>query len=386
MPILALGFRPFYLGAALFAALAVPAWFAAYRGWFVLGGGLPGVAWHAHEMLFGFAPAVIAGFLLAAVRNWTGRPTPTGRGLASLFGLWLAGRVVMVVGPASVAIVVDVAFLPVLALVLGIPILRSRNTRNLFVPAILVLLAIANLAFHLAYRDSTLLVTPAVAIRVAADALTCLMAVIAGRVIPAFAANAIDGLHPRRWPVIEWLAIGSVVLIALADILSIWWLPPAWACAAILTFAAVTHLVRLLGWQPWRMRHNLLLGVLPISYCWIPIYLALRGWPPESQLTIAPLALHALVIGAMAGLMLSMMTRSALGHTGRALTAGRREAAIFLAIHAAAIARVAVPFVWPAAHTLSVGVASALWTVAFATFAIGYWPILTRPRIDGKAG
>jgi uncharacterized protein involved in response to NO len=337
-------------------------------------------------MMFGFAPAVIAGFLLAAVRNWTSLSTPTGVALAGLVAVWLVGRIAMFTGPPDLAMVVDVAFLPVLAAALGSRIWRSRNYRNLFVPVILLLLALANLAFHLAYRGSLAATIAPIAVRVAADALVCLMAVIAGRVIPAFAANAIDGFEPRRWRSIGSIAIGLLVLITLLDIASVWWRPGVTMTRTLFVLAAVIHVVRLAAWKPLAMRHNLLLVILPISYAWIPVYLLLRGWLAGSAMDLPPLALHALVIGAMSGLMLSMMTRSALGHTGRPLIAQRREAVIYLAVHAAAVTRVVFPLAWPAAHTLWVGIASVLWAVAFATFAIGYLPVLAAPRADGRPG
>jgi uncharacterized protein involved in response to NO len=150
--------------------------------------------------------------------------------------------------------------------------------------------------------------------------------------------------------------------------------------------AGGVHILRLAGWKPWTMRRDLLLVILPVSYAWIPVYLLLRGSLATAAMELPPLALHALVIGAMGGLMLSMMTRSALGHTGRALVAQKREAAIYLAIHAAAVVRVALPSLWPAGALVWVGVASLLWSTAFAIFAIGYWPVLTKPRVDGRPG
>jgi len=385
----ALGLRPFYLAAAIFAALAVPAWYAAYRGWLIIGGAFPALAWHSHEMLFGFAPAVIAGFLLAAVRNWTNLPTPSGGTLAGLLALWLAGRICMLIAPAVPAMLVDAAFLPVLAVLLAQPIWRSRNLRNLFIPGILLLLAGANAVFHLAYHGTLPVSVASIAIRVAADTLACLMAVIAGRVIPAFAANAIKGLAPRRWPALEAIALGLLVLIVLLDCASAWEQPPAELSRLLILLAGTAHAVRLAGWKPWAMRHNLLLVILPISYGWIPIYLVLRAWlaaPGLPGLDLQPLALHALVIGAMGSLMLAMMTRSALGHTARALLATRREAGIYLAMQGAAVTRVLLPLAAPAAYGLWAGIASVLWTVAFATFAVGYWRMLSSPRLDGRPG
>jgi uncharacterized protein involved in response to NO len=388
--LLALGLRPFYLAAAIFAALAIPIWFAAYSGWLILDGGLPGVAWHAHEMLFGFAPAVIAGFLLAAVRNWTNLPTPTGASLVALLAVWLAGRVALLTGPPTLAMIIDAAFLPVLAAVLALPILRAKNLRNSFIPLILALLAAANVALHLAYRDPQWSAAAPIAIRVAADAITCLMAVIAGRVIPAFAANAISGFKPYGFKggrgALDSIAIGLLVVVTVLDIATTWWTPPAAVSGPLFMLAGGVHIVRLAGWKPWAMRRDLLLVILPVSYAWIPVYLLLRGTLATSAMELPPLALHALVIGAMGGLMLSMMTRSALGHTGRALVAQKREAAIYLAIHTAAVVRVVLPSLWPAGALVWVAAASVLWSTAFAIFAIGYWPVLTKPRVDGRPG
>ena len=296
--LLSIGFRPFYLGAALFASLAIPAWYAAYAGWLPLEGPLPGLAWHSHEMLFGFAPAVIGGFLLTSVRAWTGRPTLEGVGLALLVSLWFLGRVLLVTGPAEVAIPFDLSFLPLLALALSIPLVRTGNWRNTFVIPILLGLGLLSAAHHGAYRGW---MNPVWAPRsqiVAVDLIAVLLAVIGGRVIPAFSANAVDGLQPRRWVGVEVLALGLLIGLILLD----------------LTGGAETFL-------PARAV-RVVLGV-------------------------AGLALHSLTVGAMAGLMLAMMTRSSLGHTGRTLRAGAPETLMFVSIHAAALARVAGPLTWP---------------------------------------
>ncbi len=276
-PFLSIGFRPFYLGAAVFGALAVPAWYAAFAGWMPVGAGLPGLAWHAHEMLFGFAPAVIAGFLLTAVRAWTGRPTPQDAPLAALFGLWAAARVLMITGPWPAAVAADVAFLPLLALTLAVPLWRSHNRRNAFVVPLLLAFGALSAVHHAAYHGWVHPLWAARAPTVAMDLVAVLLAVIGGRVIPAFSANAIRGLQPRRWPPVEWLAVGLLGLIALLDV-------SGWGAAlgmtglrALFALAAAIHLVRWLGWQPWATRGNGLLLVLPLGYLWLPAHLALRA-------------------------------------------------------------------------------------------------------------
>jgi uncharacterized protein involved in response to NO len=386
----ALGFRPFYLGAAFFGALAVPAWYGAFRGWTRVGGPLPDMAWHAHEMLFGFAAAVIAGFLLTAARNWTGRETARGAALAGLFGLWVAGRLLNLTGPAALAAWVDASFLPVTAAVLAVPLLRARNHRNLFVVPLLVALGAANLLHHAAYLGWA----PAefqplpqvVAVSAAAGLVALLMTVIGGRVIPAFSANAIPGLHPVRRGWLDWTVAGTMLAILLADLSPSRWGLPAGAFTALLAFAAAGHVVRLAGWRPWRTRADPLLLILPVSYAWIPVYLLLRAVLGAGVPGIPSIALHALTVGAMASLMLAMMTRSALGHTGRPLRAGAAELAIFGAIQTGALLRVAGPVLAPEFHALWVGLSSGAVALAFGVFAAAYWPILMRPRIDGRPG
>lgn len=377
---LSVGFRPFYLGAALFAALAVPLWYAAYAGWLALEPVLPGFGWHAHEMLFGFAPAVIVGFLLTAVRAWTGLPTPAGASLAALFLLWLAARILMMTGPGPLAVATDLAFLLVAALVLAVPLWRSGNRRNLFVVVLLLGLALLSAAHHGAYRGWLEAAWIPRAQTAAIDLVVLLLAVIGGRIIPAFSANAVPGLTPRRWVPVEVLAVGSLVGLAVLEAGALAErLPPA-AMSAWLFGAGLIHLIRLLGWQPWATRGNPLLLVLPLGYLWLPVHLLLRAVLDPAPGIMSPVALHAASIGAMGGLMLAMMTRSALGHTGRPLAAGGADGLMFASIHLAALVRVAGPLLWPDRYVTWIGLSALLWTVAFAAYAAAYAPVVTRPR------
>ncbi|HEX7036482.1 MAG TPA: NnrS family protein [Pseudomonadales bacterium] len=377
-----IGFRPFYLGAAVFATLAVPAWYGAYAGWLPFSATLPGLAWHAHEMVFGFAPAVIGGFLLTAVRAWTGRMTPAGATLAALFGVWVLGRVLMLTGPAPLAVAVDLAYLPLLALALAVPLWQARNRRNAFVVPLLLTLALLSATHHGAYRGWVDPLWAARSQTVAMDLVAMLLAVIGGRVTPAFSANAIRGLQPKRWPLVEGVALGGLALVILLDLTGFAAELPAWLLSFVFVLAALAHLVRWLGWQPWKTRSNVLLLVLPLGYLWLPVHLLLRASVDVVPGLMSPLALHALSVGAMAGLMLAMMTRSALGHTGRPLAAGPAETFMFAAIHLAALARVFGPLLWPAGYVTWVGLSAALWVLAFGAFAISYAPIVSRPRVD----
>jgi uncharacterized protein involved in response to NO len=379
---LSIGFRPFYLGAAVFAALAVPLWVASYLAGVTLPGRPNPYLWHMHEMLFGFAPAVIAGFLLTAVRNWTGRPTPSGRGLAGLFGLWVAGRILAFVAPPPLAASVDLLFLPVLATSLAIPLWRARNRRNAFVLAILAALWLANAMFQaatLGWAGTRILDT---SISVAADLILVLIAVIGGRVIPAFSANAIPGLQPRSWPLLSGIAIGLLILVTVIDLIGSRVPGLAGVYVGVLYLAAGAHLAQLTGWQPWRTRGNILLLALPLAYLWIPIHLALRAALGAAPGVLPPAAAHALFVGAMASMMLAMMTRSALGHTGRPLLAGMPEIVCFAAIHVAAVLRVFGPWAVSGHTPLILTLAGGFWTLAFAAFAVAYAPRLMAARRD----
>lgn len=385
-PILALGFRPFYLLAILYAAIALPVWMGVYFGIISADGYLAGIAWHSHEMLFGFVVAVIAGFLLTAVRSWTGQPTPTGVSLMVLAGLWLLARILMWTGPAALAAVVDLTFLPALALAVAIPIGRSRNRRNFKVLLILAGLGCTNLAFHLSKFGILPVGVDRLSVVVALDIVMILMAIMAGRVIPAFTANAVPGSSPKRLLGIEILALGSLVLILVAEIGSFWFPVSRLSWGVLFVAAALAHIIRLVLWQPAQTRHEPLLWMLPVAYAWIPIALIFRAAAVLPMGISETLAFHALTTGAMASLMIAMMTRSALGHTGRELKAGWTEISVFLLLQVAAVIRVGPGLIWPQQYPLFLKGSAALWSLAFVIFLWGYWGILSRPRIDGKPG
>jgi len=385
LPLLALGFRPFYLFAALFAIIAVPAWLMSFAVGMPLGDYQQGMIWHSHEMIFGFAPAIIAGFLLTAVRNWTGRPTPTGAPLAGLVALWLVARVLMLTGLSSVAALIDILFLPALAIAVGIPIWRSRNSRNYKILGVLTVLTLANVAYHLASLN---LIPPGFArtsMTAALDALAILIAIVGGRVIPAFIGNAVQGSSPRHIRSVEFVSVGALVVILIAGVVKPWLAVPHSAWLVIFVVAAVGQGIRLLLWQPFRARGNPLLWMLPIAYAWLPVSLALRALELQSIIPSGA-SIHALTIGAIASLMLAMMMRSALGHSGRPLLAGPAEVGAFVLLQMSVIVRVLAASVAPGMYREAMIVAGVTWTLAFVVFLFRYWPILTRPRIDGKPG
>jgi len=375
-----LGFRPFFLLAALLAALGVPLWTAEYFGLLPAGGFVTGVVWHAHEMVFGFAVAVITGFLLTAARNWTGLPTPTHGPLAALAALWLAGRVLMVSGPGWLAAVVDVAFLPAVALALWLPLQRSRN-RNRFFVALLLVLGTANFGFHLA-QIGVIPISPLVPVRFALYLVVIIVTIMAGRVIPSFTQNAIPAARIRRSRMVDLAAIWATAL-ALGSVLAD---GPAVIVAALCLAAAGLQAGRLWMWDPWCTRHRPILWILHLSYAWVPAGLLLMGLAVLTEAVPAMLADHALSVGAVGGMIIGMITRTARGHTARPLQASRPEVAAYALVHLAAGMRVLVPLAWPAGYGWAIAASSALWSAAFVLYLLVYVPILSRPRLDGKPG
>jgi uncharacterized protein involved in response to NO len=377
--VLRLGFRPFYLLAAAYAAVSVPLWAAQYAG-ALPAAGLAGPLGHAHEMIFGYTLAVIVGFLFTAVRNWTNLPTPTGAALAALALLWVAARVLVLTPWGWAAAAANVAFPIAAAAGIGIPLVRAGNKRNYFFIAVLLFMACAAAGTHLTHLG--VIELPAwLGIRVALDAVVFVIAVMAGRVVPMFTNNGVPGADATRHPVVEKLALGSVIALFAVDALQ----APTSAVVAVLAIAAGAHAIRLSLWHPWRTRGTPIVWVLHAAYAWLVVHLALRALGAV-EVVPAPLATHALTIGAIGGITLGMMTRTARGHTGRPLTADGWEVACYVLVMLAAVIRVAGPLLLPETYVRTVEGAALLWSAAFGIYAVRYWPVLTRPRIDGRPG
>lgn len=378
-PVWQLGFRPFYLLAALFAAVSIPLWLASYLGW--LPGGLQvGLGWHMHEMVFGFAVAVVVGFLYTAGRNWTGLATPHGAPLMALAGLWLAGRVAMACFPGLAAALADWLFLPLAAWPLYRVLRRAGNTRNLFLVGLLALLALANALYHAAALG-WLALALSVPVQAAILIIVLIESVIGARVIPMFTRNGAPGSTPVASPKRAMLAAACMAAAGIA------WLAGApGALTAPLSLAAgALSLASLLAWQPQRTLRVPLLWILHLSYAWIGIGFALLavaslGWLPASA------AFHALAVGSMAGLIIGMMTRTTLGHTGRPLKAGRAEAWMYWLIQLGALARLLAAAGPGALYVPALLAAGLCWSLAFALFALVYAPRLWRARVDGREG
>lgn len=375
----ALGFRPFYLLASVFAALSVPLWALQHAG--LLGHAyLAGPIWHAHEMLFGFALAVIVGFLFTAGRNWTGQPTPTGWRLGALAALWVLARVLVLTPHAAAAAAANVAFPLAAALALARPFLKAGNRRNYFFVGLLVLLACAAGFVHLA-QLGMLAVSGGLGIPVALDAILFILVVMSGRVIPMFTNNGAPGAGAARHPWVERAALGGVLALLAADALGL----RGDLTAVLVTAAGIAHAWRWALWRPWKTLRVPLLWVLHLAYLWVPVHLLLRGLG-EMGWVMPSLATHALTVGAVGGLVIGMMTRTARGHTGRALQADRYEIACYLLIALAAVVRVVLPLAVPAEVVRAALASALLWSTGFGIYALRYWPVLTRPRIDGRPG
>lgn len=374
-----LGFRPFYLLASAFAALSIGLWSLQFAGW--LGQPyLQGPLWHAHEMLFGFALAVIVGFLFTAGRNWSGLPTPTGVPLAALAALWVAARVLVLTPFGWAAALANAAFPLAAAAALAIPFVRAGVRRNYFFVALLVLMAAASLAFHLD-QLGMLRFPGGLGIQLALDMVLFIMAVMGGRVIPMFTNNGVPGANATRHPLVEKAALGSVLALLAADALQLhgtWLSVLAGACA-------LAHLARWVLWQPWKTLRAPLVWVLHAAYLWIAVHLALRALAEYAWVTPS-MATHALTVGAAGGLIIGMMTRTALGHTGRPLRASHHDVACYLLVAVSALVRVLVPWAVPAWTMHAVVLSAALWSGGFALYAMCYWPVLTRARLDGLPG
>ncbi len=377
-PLWQLGFRPFYLLASTFAALSVAAWALQFAG---LGPRyLDGPLWHAHEMVFGFAQAVIVGFLYTAGRNWTGRPTPAGPRLVGLAVLWGLARILPITPYAWAAAVANVAFPVAAAIGLAGPLLRARNRRNDFFVGVLLAFAGAAAAVHA--ERLGLSSRPAWAgIRLALDVVLFVLAVMGGRVIPMFTNNGVPGAGAARSAPVERASLGTLLALIVADLAGLDGAP----LSALLAAAALAHAARLALWRPWRTGTVPLVWALHVAYAWIPVHLALRaagalGAVPGSAAT------HALAVGAIGGLVIAMITRTARGHTGRALRADRFDVACYALVLGAAALRVLVPLLAPALLVASVLASAALWSTGFALYALRYAPMLARARPDGRPG
>ncbi|MDO6966889.1 NnrS family protein [Rhizobium alvei] len=372
------GFRPFFLAGALWAVLAMTFWISTLSGLLQIGGSYGAFAWHAHEMLFGFSAAIVAGFLLTAVPNWTGRLPVSGPPLMVLFLLWFAGRLVLV-EPDAIGLlpsmIIDSLFLPVMQIVCVREIIAGRKWGDLKVVGGLGALALANILFHV---QTVLFGNAADAERLALAALTMMIVIVGGRMIPSFTRNWLKKTGRTDFPVpynqFDVLCILSTVPALGLFVL----LPDSLTTAGFSMAAALLNLIRLLRWRGWNTAGEPLLLVLHIAYGFIPAGLIAIA---ASALTLsdANATLHVLTVGTIASMMLAVMTRATRGHTGRELSASPVTCLSYVAIFLCAVIRPAAGLL-PEHAMMIYSAAAALWIGAFALYLIEYGPMLVLRR------
>lgn len=383
------GFRPFFLGAGLYAVVGMAAWLA-WIGLHAAGGEVTGIdggfapyLWHAHEMLFGYAGAAVAGFLLTATPGWSGRKPVSGRPLAALFAAWLAGRAAVWLAaflPAALVTAVDLGFWIFLFAVVS-RTLAGGKPRNFAFLAVLALVVAANAMVHLERLGLTA-DTAAAGHRLALDSIVLLIAIVGGRVVPAFTRNALRAGTGEADPIpaLPWLdaaGIGAVAALLVADQVTPGGAAPGWLALV----AAVANLGRLLRWRGWQILDQPILWIAHLGFAWMAAGLGLKAWALLGGEMIEATALHALTVGAIGSMTLGIMTRAGLGHTGRPLKVAPEIAATYLLLSLATLVRVVGPFALPQFYNASLMVAGVLWCIVFGVFAAVYWPILTTPRL-----
>lgn len=374
-----LAFRPFFLFASLFSIIALLAWSAVLNGNLSLNTYGGSLWWHTHEMLFGFVAAIIAGFLLTAVQNWTGVQSITGKGLALLVCLWLLARVLFLFPntvPHWLIAFVDIMFLPISALALARPIIKVKLWRNLMFIPILLVMTLANISMHYSVIEQSLeLMTAASTTMVLL--VTLVMCIMGGRVFPMFTANGTQTARVNAIPLLEKLAIVSTLLalIISVNIINV----PVLISAIIFFIAAAAHVVRAYRWKIWVTMKTPLVWSLHLSYWCIALGLFLFGLAELTTTVTHSQAVHTLTVGAMGTMILSMISRVSLGHTGRAIIASKVMTVAFIAIILAVIIRVFGSY-WFSNYNLVINFAVVLWTVAYGSFVVLYFPILTKPN------
>ncbi len=379
-PFFSMGFRPFFLLGSLWAAIAVPLWVATY----LLGPAeIPfetGIAWHAHEMIFGYGAAIIAGFLLTAVPNWTGRPPIAGAMLAGLVALWVAGRIALIskLGPSWFGASIDAAFLICFAALIWREVIAGKSTRNLKVAGAVSVLAAANVGFHIAQNGQPLM--PQTVLHIGMAVILILIILIGGRVTPNFTRNWLKQ-RGAKLPVI-YGNFDAVVLILSVLAIAAWVISPNHLSSGmVMIFVGVMNFARLVRWRFWATFVEPLVLILHVGYAWASLAFLLLGLSVLDPLAFPRLAgIHALGTGAIGVMTLAMMTRATLGHSGRALSAGAGTILIYLLINGAAFLRVATPFLDASLQPSITVVSAVVWSLAFMSFVVVYGPLLVRSK------
>lgn len=382
IPLFSFGFRPFFLGGAIWALLSVALWLGSLAGLWQLASGYGALAWHAHEMLFGYGSAVVAGFLLTAVPNWTGRLPVAGWRLMLLFLLWCLARIAFLLtgatGPLP-AVIIDGLFLPCLLLVMAREIVAGSNWRNLKPLALVGLLAAADIAFH---AEVLIAGAPDVAIRVGVGALIGLIMLIGGRIIPSFTHNWLSRMGSQPPPA-SFGRVDKTALIVSGVALLLWIVRPAAAATGVLfLLAAMVQCVRLWRWGGVQTWPEPLVLVLHLGYAFVPLGFLLGAMSILMPGALAgTTALHAWTVGAVGLMTLAVMTRATRGHTGHDLTASIWTVAAYAAMTAAAVLRIGAG-VFPQGYMVMLEAAGVAWIAAYGLFLFEYAPMLLGPRLQ----
>ncbi|MCG8508346.1 MAG: NnrS family protein [Rhodospirillales bacterium] len=385
--VLAYGFRPFFLLAGLYGAISVPLWAVAFLYGFEFPGTVASPRWHGHEMLFGFAGAAVAGFLLTVVPSWTDTPPLTGGKLLLVVLVWLAGRLVNWMGavlPLEAVAAIDLLFLPVLMAVVAAPVLASGQRRNFLVVGLLALMLVANLMFHAEAVGSTG-DTASLGLRLMVYALVMMIVIITGRIVPMFTTNAMArrglDLEARTASAVQKAVLICVPVAAVADIVG----APAMLNGVLALVAGLALALRMGAWHSFKTLGQPILWVIHLGHAWLPIAFFCKAAADFTDLFPADAALHAFTGGAIATSILAVMSRASLGHTGREILAPTMVAASYVCITAAALLRV-FGTAFAGVYMESMILSSLLWTAGFGLFCLHFAPVLLSPRADGKPG
>jgi len=387
-PVLRSGFRPFFMGASLCASASLALWLH----WLILRepapGNWPGLYWHGHEMVFGFVSAAIAGFALTAVPNWTGSRRLRGAQLGGLFAVWAAGRIAMWSAawlPAVGVAFVDLLFLPLLAIAVGVPIVQARKPRNYPVVGILVALALGNLAMHLDILQRA----PGLARQGLYAALylaVLLLALISGRIVPLFTRNRLRRVGREgevvSSPALERVLAATLILGFGLDLAG----GAGGLRACVLVLGGLLLALRQWRWGSWAVRDRPILWVLHVGHAWLAIGLVLRGLAAWTPSVPGAAGLHALGAGAIGTMVIGVMSRVSLGHTGREIEADRITTLAYGLVILGAAIRVVAAILAGKFYLHGVVLGGALWGAGFLVFLIAYAPMLCRARPDGGEG
>jgi len=382
-PFLRGGFRPFFFGGAMWGIIALGLWLCSIGGVLQLPTRFDPVAWHRHEMLFGFVGAAVAGFLLTAIPNWTGRLPIAGKPLLALFGLWAAARVALLFsGTIGLipAIALDVGFFATLTTVGAREVLAAKN-RNLPIVAMTLLFTCADAADYAATAG----VIPDIGWQLAILLIVVLISIVGGRIIPSFTRNWMAKQGHRTGLPTQPATLDLLVIAGTAICLLFWIFTPADRLTGVLLIlAAALQLLRLVRWAGWRTTSDPLVLILHIGYLWIPTGLLLLGLSILSPAVPRNAAVHALTAGAMTTMILAVMTRATLGHTGRDLHANLATVVLYGCVTMGALLRVAASL-GTGLYRLMLDISGILWTAGLVLFLIVYGPMLWRPRAGNQA-